>query len=317
MSRSSGPGGPRGLLPWGPGKEVALPPPPPLRTTRECFHPCSSSLSNAPCGTRLPLPQGCRVRTAHRDAGSAPRNPASGENLHDTGLGPTHIMGGRTSRLSLPSSACLLKRLTRFSRDESPEGSRPAFAWGDLARGLNPYPPDYRAAFAFSLILYPPPHRRPPCGGPTPRGGRRAYHVPRTYHGWLRLCLFAGGSAATAGEGRYPCTWPPTFWFKPLSAFGLLDLTIFISSSPELALPPTLAPDRHSASSRRLPVPGTPQFRGDTISSGDTILNFSELGMVSPELAKLSPELAKLGSAGDNLLNFSELGMVSPELLTP
>jgi len=39
--------------------------------------------------------------------------------------------------------------------------------------------------------------------------------------------------------------------------------------------------------------------------------------MVSPELAKLSPELAKLGSAGDNLLNFSELGMVSPELLTP
>ena len=31
--RSSGPGGPRGLLPWGPGKEVALPPPPPLRSS--------------------------------------------------------------------------------------------------------------------------------------------------------------------------------------------------------------------------------------------------------------------------------------------
>src|SRR5208337_3212845 len=64
----------------------------------------------------------------HRDAGFAPRNPASGENLHDTGLGPTHIMGGRTSRLSLPSSACLLKRLTRFSRDGTPEGSQLAFA---------------------------------------------------------------------------------------------------------------------------------------------------------------------------------------------
>ena len=49
---------------------------------------------------------------------------------------------------------------------------------------------------------------------------------------------------ATTGEGRHPCTWPRTFWFKPLSAFGLLDLTTFISSSPELAMPSTLAPNR-------------------------------------------------------------------------
>ena len=56
---------------------------------------------------------------------------------------------------------------------------------------------------------------------------------------------------ATTGEGRHPCTWPRTFWFKPLSAFGLLDLTTFISSSPELAMPSTLAPNRFSASSRR------------------------------------------------------------------
>ena len=53
------------------------------------------------------------------------------------------------------------------------------------------------------------------------------------------------------GVGRHPCTWPRTFWFKPLSAFGLLDLTTFISSSPQLAMPSTLAPDRLSASSRR------------------------------------------------------------------
>ena len=51
---------------------------------------------------------------------------------------------------------------------------------------------------------------------------------------------------ATTGEGRHPCTWPRTFWFKPLSAFGLLDLTTFISSSPELAMPSTLAPNRLS-----------------------------------------------------------------------
>src|SRR5262249_1220206 len=71
-------------------------------------------------------------------------------------------------------------------------------------RGLNPYPFDYRTAFASSLVLDPPSRRQPPCGGPTPRGGRRAYHVPRMNHGWGRLCLSAGGSTATAGEGGYP-----------------------------------------------------------------------------------------------------------------
>src|SRR5208337_1477084 len=35
------------------GKEVTSPPPPPLRTARESFPSCSSSLSNALCRTRL------------------------------------------------------------------------------------------------------------------------------------------------------------------------------------------------------------------------------------------------------------------------
>jgi hypothetical protein len=144
-------------------------------------------------------------------------------------------VGGRTSRATerLPSFACPLKWLARFSRDERPEGSQPAFAWGDFVRGLNPYPSDYRTAFAFSLVLYPPSHRRPPCGGPTPRGERRADHVPRTDHGWLRLGLFAGGSTATAGERGDPSPWPLTFWFQPVSAFGWRVLTTLIRSSPE------------------------------------------------------------------------------------
>src|SRR5262249_39112230 len=49
-----------------------------------------------------------------------------------------------------------------------------------------------------------------------------------------------------------PCTWPLTFWFKPLSAFGLSVLTTFIGSSLELAMPSTLAPDRPGARSRRV-----------------------------------------------------------------
>ena len=57
----------------------------------------------------------------------------------------------------------------------------------------------------------------------------------------------------TTGDGRSLCTWPRTFWFKPVSAFGLLDLTTFISSSPELAMPSTLAPDRLGVGSRRNP----------------------------------------------------------------
>src|SRR5262245_38946677 len=43
------------LLPAPPsGKEVTSPSPPPLRTAHECYHSCSSSLSNALCRTRLP-----------------------------------------------------------------------------------------------------------------------------------------------------------------------------------------------------------------------------------------------------------------------
>jgi hypothetical protein len=78
-----------------------------------------------------------------------------------------------------------------------------------------------------------------------------------TFHG--RITDGAGSASspvawtATAGDGRGPCTWPLTVWFKPISAFGLLDLTTFISSSPELALPSTLAPDRLGVSSRRIP----------------------------------------------------------------
>src|SRR5437762_13911057 len=90
-----------------------------------------------------------------------------------------------------------------------------------LSVRINPYPSDYRTAFASSLILDPPPHRQPPCGGPTPRGGRRAYYVPRMNHGWFRLCLFAGGSDSD-GRGRgIPCTWPRTVLVQAYQRFWL------------------------------------------------------------------------------------------------
>ena len=172
--------------------------------------------------------------------------------LHDTGL---ELTSGTHRRPHQQASCCHLlclpSQLFRRSRAETPEGSRPAFAWSDLTRGLNPYPLDYRAAFASSLILYPPFHQHP-LRWAYPKGGRRAYHVPRMNHGWFRLCLSAGGHDDDGRGREIPCTWPRTFWFKPVSAFGLLVLTTFISSSPGLAMPSTLAPDRLGASSRRV-----------------------------------------------------------------
>ena len=113
---------------------------------------------------------------------------------HDTGL---ELTSGTRRRPHQQASCCHLlclpSQLFRRSRAETPEGSRPAFAWSDLTRGLNPYPPCYRAAFASPSSSTRRPFG-PPYGGPTPKGGRRAYHVPRTYQGWFRLCLFAGGS---------------------------------------------------------------------------------------------------------------------------
>jgi hypothetical protein len=93
--------------------------------------------------------------------------------LHDTRLKPTHVLmhgapvGGvpvqsgvrsRTDRRFRRHLLCFFGRLVKLSRDGRPEGSLPAFAPGDVARRLNPYPPRYRAAFACSLFLYP--HRR-------------------------------------------------------------------------------------------------------------------------------------------------------------
>ena len=54
------------------------------------------------------------------------------------------------------------------------------------------------------------------------------------------------------GNGGAPAPGHLPFWFKPVSVFGLLEITAFISSSPELAMPSTLAPDRPGASSRRV-----------------------------------------------------------------
>ena len=115
--------------------------------------------------------------------------------LHDTGLELTGVTRRRPhQQASCRHLLCLPSQLFRRSRAETPEGSRPAFAWGDLTRGLNPYPLRLPGGVRFLPPPLPAVPSAPPCGGPTPKGGRRAYHVPRMNHGWFRLCLSAGGS---------------------------------------------------------------------------------------------------------------------------
>jgi hypothetical protein len=123
---------------------VGLLPPSPLRTARESFPSSSSSISKGP----LPNPVGlltstftiliCCQRALQREA--APAKFLS-----------RHLL-------------CFLSRFSRLSRDETPEGSQPACAWG-----TGPYPRHYRAAFACSLLPYPHAAQLPlrgafPCG---------------------------------------------------------------------------------------------------------------------------------------------------------
>ena len=60
--------------------------------------------------------------------------------LHDTGLELTSVTRRRPhQQASCCHLLCLLSQLLRRSRAETPEGSQPAFAEGDLTRRLNPF----------------------------------------------------------------------------------------------------------------------------------------------------------------------------------
>ena len=76
-----------------------------------------------------------------------------------------------------------------------------------------------------------------------PKGRMTGLLRPWMYHGWFRLCLFADGSTATAGN-REPLHLAIYLLVQACHRFGLFELTAFISSSPGLAMPSTLAPDR-------------------------------------------------------------------------
>ena len=67
----------------------------------------------------------------------------------------------------------LLRRFGLRSRNERPAGSQPA-----CAVRMDPYPPHYRMAFAFSTFLYPQRYRLTLRLAFLMTGTLRAYHVP-------------------------------------------------------------------------------------------------------------------------------------------
>jgi hypothetical protein len=146
---------------------------------------------------------------------------------------------------------CPLRRLADGSRPSTPEGSRPAFAWSDVATGSTPVRPiTGRPSLPPSSFT-----RRPvgsPCGRPTLAGGRRAYHVASQESSWVRPRLDAGGTPsapdefAASGPGHLP------FWSKPISTFGLSLFTTLTAVHLGWPYHAPLVPDRRGAGSRDL-----------------------------------------------------------------
>src|SRR5262249_20527137 len=113
------------------GSKATLLPPCPLRTRRASFPAARSSLSNALIGTRL---------AAFTILAWSRR---------------TFRVGGCTNGIFRYHLLFPLSRFARFSREERPEGSLPAFAWSNFAKGSTPIHSITERHSLFSLVLYP------------------------------------------------------------------------------------------------------------------------------------------------------------------
>ncbi len=117
-----------------------------------------------------------------------------------------------------------------------------------MSLALSPYPSDYRTAFAFSAIPYPPPpSARLAARFPFREGdGLTTFHTHAAER--VRPCLSAGGRAVCGRAAVDPYSGPLTFWFEPAtpasghSTLGSFQLTTFISSSCSWPYRPTRPP---------------------------------------------------------------------------
>ena len=181
-----------GIAPSTPGSRAGLLPPSPLRTARASFPSSSSSLANAPCGTRS-----CHVQHMRW------------HDLHHTRLEPPHRhpVGECTSQCRhCRHLLSLLKRLAKVSGEARPDGRQRACAWGDVAIGSTPI-----HSITEWPSLLPSSHARTPiglpCGSLSLAGGVRGCHVPSQSHtnGVGALCPPVACGAHDK-EAESPCT---------------------------------------------------------------------------------------------------------------
>ena len=141
---------------------------------------------------------------------------------------------------------CLLCRFARCSRDEKPEGSQPAFASDAVSiriSSITEEPSLAPSSCARCSISFP-------CESLSQLGEQRVFHVLHNYPDGLGSACSPGAVSSAKGNGTLPVPGPVPFWFELLSIFSSLIFTVFTSSSPVLAIPSTLAPDRLDAGSR-------------------------------------------------------------------
>jgi hypothetical protein len=119
-----------------------------------------------------------------------------------------------------------------------------------------PYPSPLQGGVRFFRHPYPHAAIIGPYGLLTPDEGSGS-GLPRSASlpsGSVRSCLFAGWRCECVRGFPSPRPGRLPFWFKPISIFGLLFITAFISSSHyvDLEYDPILAPDRLDAGDRSL-----------------------------------------------------------------
>ncbi len=118
-----------------------------------------------------------------------------------------------------------------------------------------PYPGYYSRAFAFPSSSARTANSVP-CGSPACEAAIRVYQVP------LNIQRVRAGSVSSPGSLRpcAPCARgsnrTPYLWFRPVSIFGLLPITVFINSSHVLTLLTSLALLPHDACSKVKPLTG-------------------------------------------------------------
>jgi hypothetical protein len=185
-----------------PGRRGELPPLTPLRTGREGFPSPGSSISKAVVSE--PANRTSMLTARYwTEAGSLMGKVAPAEQVRH------HLQH-------------LLGRFFGCFRAETPEGSQPAFASGDLSTRVRPITGRHS--------LFPSSSTRTalgrPCGSPTPVGERYGLTVFR----WKDRIGLGSLCAPTAflpmpGDGETPGPAALPFWPKPDSIFGLLLFT--------------------------------------------------------------------------------------------